>query len=109
MPLGLDTNQSLNVTVDTLEINSFAVDIDRLEIHVGYDKGHMDNSTPPVFVPDIRDQLITVSGAEFLAAISAADTYANAMTAGSVSVYGALKMALYDEIKKVEGITGTVI
>lgn len=109
MPLGLDTNEVLNVTIDTLEINSFAVDVDRFEIHVGYDKGHMDTSTPPVFIPDIKDQLLTLSGAQFMAAIGSADVYANAMPAGSVSVYGALKLALYDEIQTSEGITGTVI
>lgn len=105
MPLTLDIAEVVSKTIDTLEINSFAVDIERGEIHVGYDKGHVDTG---LFVPDMRDQLLTIDGPGFMAAIVAADSYANAMLVGQVSVYGALKLALYDQISVSTGLTGTV-
>ena len=105
MALTLDTAEVINTTIDTLEINSFSVDLDRQEIHIGYDKGHI---TEGVFVPDVKDVLLTITGPGFALAIAAADTYANAMAQGEVSVYGALKLALYDEIKAAADLSGTV-
>jgi len=105
MPLNLDSSETVSQVIDTLEINSFSVDLERLELHVVYDKGHMLDGS---FVPDIKDILLTIDGADFFPAIAGSDVYANAMTAGSISVYSALKMALYDEIKKDTLLTGTV-
>ena len=105
MPLTLDNAETVNQVIDALEINSFSVDLDRLELHIVYDKGHMDNGT---FVPDIKDLLLTIDGADFFPAIAGSDVYANEMPAGSISVYGALKAALYDEIKKDTLLTGSI-
>ena len=105
MALNLDSAEVVSKNIDTLEINAFAVDLDRGEIHITYDKGHMENG---VFVIDIPNLLLTVDGPEFIPAIAGADVYANAMEAGSVSVYGALKLALYDAISADTGLTGTV-
>ncbi|MBL4781661.1 MAG: hypothetical protein JKX92_05410 [Porticoccaceae bacterium] len=105
MPLTLDTEEIINKTIDTLEINAFSIDLDRGEIHIGYDKGHMDAEA---FIADVPDLLLTVDGPGFAAAIAAADGYANAMPAGSISVYGALKLALYDEISAATGLAGAV-
>ena len=105
MPLTLDSAETVNQVVDTLEINSFSVDLDRLELHIVYDKGHMEDGS---FVPDIKDLLLTIDGPAFFPAIAGSDVYANAMPTGSVSVYGALKMALYDEIKAATLLTGSV-
>ena len=105
MPLNLNVAEVINKTVDTLEINSFSVDLERLELHIVYDKGHMEDGA---FVPDIKDILLTIDGPAFFPAIAGSDVYANAMPAGSISVYGALKAALYDEIKADTGLSGTI-
>ena len=105
MPLNLDSAETISQVIDTLEINSFSVDLDRLELHIVYDKGHMENGS---FVPDVKDLLLTIDGQDFSPAIAGSDVYANEMPAGSVSVYGALKAALYDEIKKDTLLTGTI-
>jgi len=105
MPLNFTESEVVSETLDALEISSFAVDLNRTEIHVGYDKGRIELG---VFVPVVRDQLVTIDGPGFAAAIGRADAYAEAMPPGSVSVYGALKLALYDEIAAQTGTVGSV-
>ena len=105
MPLNLDLPKVVNRSITSFEITAFAVDLERGEIHVTYDKGEMIAS---VFSPVFKNILLTIDGPDFLPAIAGADIYANAMTAGSISVYGALKLALYDEIQEDTGLTGTV-
>lgn len=99
MPMTLTTPQVINQTIDTLEINSFAVDIEAQHIHIAWDEGYIDAS---VFVPVMRDKMITLSGADFLSALAAADA------ANTGSVYGDLKTALYSRLMAVTGLTGTV-
>lgn len=105
MPLSITVPQETTVTIDTLQITSFAVDIDGTAIYVTFDEGHMDQGA---FVVDNKDRIIAIAGAEFAAAIALADTYANAMAQGSVSVYSALKSALYDKLMAITGLSGTV-
>ncbi len=105
MPLNLTEPEAVAETVDALEINSFAVNLDRGEIHVGYDKGRIEAGA---FVPVVLGQLITIDGPGFMEAIGQADAYAEAMPAGSISVYGALKLALYAAITDATGIAGSV-
>ena len=104
-PMTLDTPETVAKAMDTLEINSFAIDLERLEVIVSYDMGYIDQGS---FTPVLKDRLLTVPTAEFAAAIAAVDAEANAMPAGSVSVYGAIKSVLYSKITEATGITGTV-
>lgn len=100
MPLTLDTAEAVNETIDTLEINSFAVDIDASQIHVAYDKGVMDGEN---FIPKIRDLMLTISGQQFIDSITAFEAGAAA------TKYDDLKIALYDQLIAATGLTGTVV
>lgn len=99
MPLTLTIPTAVNQMIDTLEINSFAVDIEAHQIHIAWDEGYIDNA---VFVPVTRDKMITISGSDFAAALAEADA------ANTGSVYGDLKTALYSRLMIVTGVTGTV-
>lgn len=105
MPLTLDTPVAVSETITALEINSFAVDMERNEIHLSYDKGHMDGAT---FVPVQKDLLVTIPPSEFAESVMDADTIANDMPAGAVSVYGALKIALYSKLTEMTGLQGSI-
>jgi len=108
MPLVLSSPTTINQTIDTIEINAFAVDLDGQAIHISYDEGYMDTSvSPAAFRPINRDKVLTLSGSDFLSAVQAADQKANAQVR-PISVYTALKEALYAELSRVTGITGTV-
>ena len=96
MPLTLDTPDSVNQTVASYEINSFAVDIDRLEMHVSYDL--LDGEGANLG----QGPLLTISGPDFPTAIARASEIAGA------DVYAALKQALYEQITASTGKTGTV-
>lgn len=105
MPMTLTTPETIAQAIDTLEINSFAIDLERAEIHISYDKGYV---VAGVFTPVIKDQLLTLGAAHFAAAIAAADAAANGMPAGTVSVYGAIKVSLYAKLSELTGLVGTV-
>lgn len=100
MPLTLDSNEVVSETINTLEINSFAVDVEASQIHVAYDKGVMIDGT---FNPKIRDLMLTISGQAFVDAITAFESKAE------VSKYADLKAALYDQLVAHTGLTGTVV
>lgn len=104
MPITISNPEQKTVTIDTVEINSFAVDLENQAIHIVYDEGTVDTG----FVIVNADRMIKLTGADFAAAIAAADGYANAMPSGSVSVYDALKQALYDQLMSATGIVGSV-
>ena len=99
MPLTLDSNEIVSETIDTLEINSFAVDVEAQQIHIAYDKGTMDGG---VFTPIIRDLMLTISGQQFEDSITAFETSNNG------SKYADLKNALYDQLILATGLSGTV-
>lgn len=99
MPLSLDSAQVISETIDTLEINSFAVDIEASEIHIAYDEGIIVDGA---FKPIVRDKMLSVAGQEFINAITAFET------AAGVSKYSDLKNALYAQLIAVTGLTGTV-
>ena len=105
MSFNLDAPEVLAESLPDRDITSFAADINRQEIHIGFDKGSVIDG---VFSPIIKDTLVTVPPERFFTAIAKADEYANAMPAGEVSVYKALKMALYDELALLTGATGSV-
>lgn len=94
MPLTLTQSQAVSATVDAYEITSFAVDLERFEIHVGYKRLAGGAA--------VDEQLITIDGPEFSAAIGEASTIAGA------DVYSALKQALYNQITAQTGAAGTV-
>lgn len=105
MPMTLTTPETIAQPIDTLEINSFATDLDRLEIHVSFDKGFVAGGA---FVPVIKDQLLTIGPSDFAATVAATDAIANAMPPGAVSVYGAIKEVLYAKIAELTGLAGIV-
>ena len=107
MPIKLTAAQTQQITVDSVEITAFAIDLSRREIHVSYKEGTLDSNN--VFTPVSGEKLATISGADFLAAIQRGDVIANGMPAGSVSVYGALKGTLYEYLQTLTGLTGTII
>lgn len=94
MPLILDNTEQVSATIDAYEINSFAIDLDRQEIVIGYDK--MANGV------NQGESVLTVDGPQFIAAIGEANTIAGA------DVYNALKQALYSQITQLTGKTGSV-
>lgn len=100
MPLNLDTPLPISAQVTALEIDSFAIDLDRNEMVVGYTQ--LANGAA------VKQAVVIISGLDYMASITRADAIANAMPAGSVSVYGAIKMALYEHLAAVTGMTGTV-
>ena len=94
MPMILDEEEEVNEKIGAYEINSFAIDLDRQEIVIGYDK--LANGVKQF------ETTLTVDGAQFMAAIGEANTIAKA------DVYGALKQALYSQITQLTGKTGSV-
>ena len=100
MPLNLDNTIPVAEVIDALEIDSFAVDLDRLEMVVGY--------TQLAGAAPVKQSVAIISGLDFGAAITRANELANAMPAGDVDVYAAIKNALYEHLIAVTGMTGTV-
>lgn len=100
MPLNLDNTIPVAEVIDALEIDSFAVDLDRLEMVVGY--------TQLAGAAPVKQSVAIISGLDFGAAITRANAIANAMPAGEVDVYSAIKTALYEHLTAVTGMTGTV-
>ena len=100
MPLNLDNTVPLDAVIDALEIDSFAVDLDRSEMVVGYTK--LASGQP------VQQAVHIISGLDFAASIARANEIANAMPAGSINVYGAIKLALYEALIAATGRTGTV-
>lgn len=100
MPLNLDTTIPVSAAIDALEIDSFAVDLDRQEMIVGY--------TQLAGAAPVKQSVAIISGLDFGAAITRANELANAMPAGDVSVYEAIKNALYEHLIAITGMTGTV-
>lgn len=100
MPLNLDTPIPVAAQIDALEIDSFAIDLDRSEIVVGY--------TQLAAGAAVKQAVIVISGLDYGASIARANEIANAMPAGQVNVYGAIKLALYEHLVAATGLTGTV-
>jgi len=105
MALTHDAIDNRNYAIDTTEITSFAVDLLRNEIHIGYDQGHMDQGT---FVPDLSDLVVTVDSGQWSAFWNRASVRANAMPANNVNVAKVLKLTTLDRIKLDKSIAGTV-
>lgn len=100
MPLNLDTPLPVSAQVTALEIDSFAIDLDRSEMVIGY-------TQLAAGVP-IKQAVVVISGLDYMASITRANAIANAAPAGEVNVYGAIKLALYEHLIAVTGQTGTV-
>lgn len=95
MPFTLNAPETVNVTIDKYEINSFAVDLDRQEIVVGYDKIDSEGSNR-------GEAVLIIDGPDFMAAIGDANTIAG------TDVYSPLKQALYNQISARTGTAGSV-
>lgn len=100
MPLNLDSPLPISAQVDALEIDSFAIDLDRSEMVIGY--------TQLAAGAPVKQAVAIISGLDYMASIQRANAIANAMPAGQVNVYGAIKLALYEHLIAVTGQTGTV-
>lgn len=107
MPANLDTAYNQPIYGNVVKISMFAVNILRQEIDIIYSIGNNDQTLG--FIPDVEDELLTLSGLDFMQAIADADTNANAMPAGSVSVYGALKQVLYERVLSKLNATATIV
>lgn len=96
MALNLTTPKTVNKVVDSLKINSFAVDIDKKEIHIVYSE--MSGTTL------VSEQVLTVVEPEFTTAIT------NASVNAGTDIYTPLKVSLYDQIQlSTVGMAGTII
>lgn len=95
MPLTLTTPTAISDTVNSFKINSFAVDLDRLEIYVAYTELNSSNHV-------ISEKAMTIVEPDFTTAITAASTEAG------YDVYLALKNSLYAQLQAQTGQTGTV-
>lgn len=100
MPLNLDNTIPVADVIDAMEIDSFAVDLDRLEMIVGY--------TQLAGAAPVKQSVAIISGLDFGASITRANELANAMPAGEADVYAAIKNALYEHLIAITGMTGTV-
>lgn len=99
MPLILQAAQQNTITIDTLEINAFSIDLEQQQIHISYDEGEIVND---IFVAHNKDRLITVGSDQFTQILGAAES------AYVGSIYNAIKAALYDFLIAETGVTGTV-
>ena len=97
MPLTLDTPEALNKTVAKFEITSFAVDIERGELVIGYDQ--VDDADNKLNM----EKVLVVDGPDFVPAIARV----SAIVGGDV--YAALKQGMYEEIQAATGATGTIV
>mgnify|MGYP000038266213 CR=1 FL=1 len=95
MSLDLDTPEVVSTTINKYEINSFAVDLERLEIVVAYDRIDSEGKNQ-------GEAVITIDGPDFAAAIGEASTIAGA------DVYAALKTALYNQVISQTGQSGAI-
>jgi len=96
MALNLTTPKTVNQVVDSLKINSFAVDIDKKEIHIVYSE--MSGTTI------VSEQVITIVEPDFTKTIT--DASVNAGT----DIYTPLKASLYNQMQLATvGMTGTVV
>lgn len=95
MPLSLDSQKTESIVTAKYEINSFHADIDRQEIHVGYDKLDADGKK-------VGEDLLTLGGPDFVSAIARAGVIAG------TDVYGPVKEALYERIIDANGVTGSI-
>lgn len=91
----LDTPDTVSEVVAAYEITAFAIDLERLEIIITYDK-LSDQGTV------LSEHILKVDGPDFPAAITEASTIAGA------DVYTALKTALYNQVSALTGKTGSV-
>ena len=97
MPLNLDSPQTVSATITSVEITSFAVDLEGNTMHVAYD---LKDSNGAI----VREGILTIPPSEFAAAVGEAEAeYANMN-----SVYGSIKVSLYKRIMAAEGLTGTI-
>jgi hypothetical protein len=95
MPLNLATPLAVSDIVHHIEITSFAVDLVRQEMYVGYQELNASNQV-------IADKALTIVQPDYTQAITDASTEAN------YNVYGAIKNALYAQIQTLTGNTGTI-
>jgi len=98
MPLVLTTPQSINETVVSYKINSYAVDVDRREMYLAYSEL---NSTNMV----ISEKTLTIVEPDFTGVINAIQSN---ITTGS-DFYTAQKLAFYNAVKVQTAATGSVI
>lgn len=99
MPVELTNAQSVEVlTVNSYNIASFFVMINKHEIHITYDKGSLNNG---VFTR-ISSGGITLKGNDFLE-VSAY------MVDPNKNLYGNLKTVLYEKLMQKLGETGVVL
>ena len=107
MPVKLTTSRTRQVRTDAIRLTAFAVDRDRKEIHVSYTEGTLNVSN--VFTAVSGEKLVTISGADFNAAFRRVNAIANAMPAGNVNVFRALRRMLYEYMETLTGMSGTII
>jgi len=104
MPLNLTSPKTINVNVDTVNITAFAVDLDRAAIHITYSEGYVD--TTGTFVA-VGEKTFSIYGEDMQNSIARANGYAADM--GTVDIYKAIKLALYDDVKAYAGVDGAVV
>ena len=96
MPLTLTTPTAISDTVSSFKITSFAVDLERLEIHVAYQELNSSNGI-------LAEKAMTIVDPDFTNAITTASTEAG------YDVYLALKNSLYAQLQAQTGQAGTVV
>lgn len=97
MPFNFTTPTTISQTVAGYEINSFAVDMDRGELVIGYDQ--LNDLGQPIG----QEKVLVVDGPDFAPAISRVSEIAGA------DVYAALKQGMYEQIQTLTGVSGTVV
>lgn len=99
MPLvaNADIEVSTPVTATAFNVLAFTVEVQEQTIHVVYQCGNMDASTPPVFIPSpgIPNRELKLSGSDFVAVL-----------VEKPLLYPAIKSVLYGAIEAAHGISG---
>jgi len=99
MPFKLSQNKQVSRAVAGYRVTSFAIDLERAELHIGY-VDLVDNGKGATYDGD--EHLVSIREPEFSAAVARATGYADA------DVYGAIKRALYDDLSSITGAAGTI-
>ena len=95
MSLTLSVPKTISEVQTQIKINSFAVDLDRKEIHIAYSELGSDNNV-------LAEKGLTIVEPDFTQAITDAS-----VTAG-VDIYSPLKVSLYNQIQLATLVTGLV-
>lgn len=97
MAVVLDTPITTSYEIASIKIKSFAIDIEDSQMYVTYAERDINNI-------EMKEHTILIEGQDYIDAITK-----SVMLCGGADIYGGLKGALYEQIHKADGFTGTEV